>query len=196
MSVWLVHGGSMRKLIIFLLFSVVFIFSDQIAISDNGIKIRLKDDSTWTVVDDDWMEIEITPLAYTQDSQRIFLDDKQFRWYYISNQDSLLEALFPGQELTSENLPYYTMKKPKLLDRPKTEYPAEAKNAGIEGRTVVKVLVDTDGKITDAEILISSGNELLDAAAIKAAMKMRFTPAEQFGRKVRVWLSVPFQFKL
>jgi protein TonB len=86
--------------------------------------------------------------------------------------------------------------KPQPVDIPVPKYPEMARNAGIEGQTVVEALVNTDGSIGDARVLKSSGNQSLDAAAVEAAMRARFTPAKQRDKAVRVWVSIPFRFTL
>jgi protein TonB len=42
----------------------------------------------------------------------------------------------------------------------------------------------------------SSGYELLDQAAQDGARKFRFSPAMQGERSVRVWVSIPVDFRL
>jgi TonB family protein len=86
--------------------------------------------------------------------------------------------------------------KPQPVDIPVPKYPEMARNAGIEGQTVVEALVNTDGSIGDARVLKSSGNQSLDASAVEAAMRARFTPAKQRDKAVRVWVSIPFRFTL
>jgi protein TonB len=71
-----------------------------------------------------------------------------------------------------------------------------ARTAGIEGQTVVEALVATDGSVSDARVLKSSGNASLDQAAVDAAMRSRFSPAKQRDKPVRVWVSIPFRFTL
>jgi len=86
--------------------------------------------------------------------------------------------------------------KPQPVNIPVPNYPDMARQAGIEGQTVVEALVDVDGGIADARVLKSSGNTSLDAAAVDAAMRARFSPAKQRDKAVRVWVSVPFRFTL
>jgi protein TonB len=61
---------------------------------------------------------------------------------------------------------------------------------------VVKALVDIDGSIMDVQILKSSGNQMLDEAALAAARKWKFTPAKQRDKFVRVYVSIPVNFRL
>jgi periplasmic protein TonB len=86
--------------------------------------------------------------------------------------------------------------KPQPVNIPVPTYPDMARQAGIEGQTVIEALVDVDGGIADARILKSSGNQSLDAAAVDAAMRAKFTPAKQRDKAVRVWVSIPFRFTL
>jgi protein TonB len=94
-------------------------------------------------------------------------------------------------------VPYWVVEvKPEPIDIPKVAYPELARQAGIEGQTVVKALVSTDGSIEDVEILKSSGNTSLDQAALAAARNAKFKPAKQRDQLVRVWVSIPFKFSL
>jgi protein TonB len=86
--------------------------------------------------------------------------------------------------------------KPQPINIPVPDYPEMARQATIEGQTVVEALVDVDGSIVDARVLKSSGNQSLDASAISAARRARFTPAKQRDMPVRVWVSIPFRFSL
>ena len=86
--------------------------------------------------------------------------------------------------------------KPQPIDVPKPAYPELARNAGIEGQVVVKALVDIDGSVIEAEVLKSSGNQSLDAAAVQAAYSAKFTPAKQRDQLVRVPVSIPYRFTL
>jgi len=96
-----------------------------------------------------------------------------------------------------EIVPYYRVEiKPQPVSMPTPEYPPLAKKAGIEGKVVVKMLIDIDGKVIDTQVLKSSGSEILDESAISAARKSLFTPARQRDRFVRVWVIRAIEFKL
>jgi protein TonB len=96
-----------------------------------------------------------------------------------------------------EIVPYYKVEvKPKPIVIPTPQYPDLARQAGIEGQTVVKALVDIDGSIADVKILKSSGNQMLDQAALATARKSQFTPAKQRDKFVRVWVAIPITFIL
>ena len=56
-------------------------------------------------------------------------------------------------------------------------YPTAAMRAGIEGRAVVRVLVDPNGTPKDVRIVVTSGDADIDAAALESARKSAFRPA-------------------
>jgi len=75
-------------------------------------------------------------------------------------------------------------------------YPPLLKSAGIGGRVTVLAYVDTLGHVLDAETAISSGNQALDEAALKAVKQFRFTPALNRDRKVSVWIQQAIVFEV
>jgi protein TonB len=85
-------------------------------------------------------------------------------------------------------------KKPEPIRKVKPDYPELARKAGISGTVVVKVLIGTDGNVEDVEVFKSL--PMLDNAAVEAAKQFRFTPGMQRDRAVRVWMSIPFNFRL
>ena len=109
--------------------------------------------------------------------------------------EDLIRTRPTGPEI--EIVPYYKVEvKPQPLAQAKPRYPDLARRAGIEGQTVVKALVDIDGSIRDVQILKSSGNAMLDEAALAAARKWKFSPAKQRDKYVRVYVSIPINFRL
>jgi protein TonB len=110
-------------------------------------------------------------------------------------EEDLIRTMPTGPEI--EIVPYYKVEvKPQPINIPLPQYPELARQAGIEGQAVVKALVDVDGSIMAVQILKSSGNQMLDEAALAAARKSKFTPAKQRDKFVRVWVSIPIRFKL
>lgn len=110
-------------------------------------------------------------------------------------QEDLIRTVPTGPEI--EIVPYYKVEvKPQPVNIPKPQYPDLARRAGIEGTTVVKALVDIDGSIIEVKVLKSSGNQMLDQAALAAARRAKFTPAKQRDKYVRVYVSIPMRFQL
>ena len=87
-------------------------------------------------------------------------------------------------------------RKPEQVYLHKPDYPDLARAAGIEGNATILIVIDTLGAVSSAEVLKTSGNTLLDAAARDAALLCRFTPGIQRDRPVPVKTSIPFKFRL
>lgn len=75
------------------------------------------------------------------------------------------------------------------------EYPRTLKDAGIEGRVELWLYLSAEGVVEQAQIKTSSGNPLLDEAALRVAPEMRFSPALNREKATAVWVSqwVTFQ---
>lgn len=74
------------------------------------------------------------------------------------------------------------------------EYPGLAIEAGIEGKVTVKVLVGPDGNVIKIGSL--SGPEVFHSEVKDKAKQLQFTPGLQSNKPVKVWINVPFNFKL
>ena len=79
---------------------------------------------------------------------------------------------------------------------PKPEYPAPARREGKEGRVLLRVLVDEQGKSKSVEVDDSSGSEALDRAAAEAIKRWRFSPARYGNKSVESWVKIPIDFRL
>jgi protein TonB len=76
------------------------------------------------------------------------------------------------------------------------KYPADAEKKKIEGRVLVTFVVNTDGSITDIEV-VRKAFPSLDAEAVRVISGMpKWIPGEQKGQKVRVKYTVPLNFRL
>lgn len=74
-------------------------------------------------------------------------------------------------------------------------YPQIARDAGIEGNVVVRILVDEKGNYQRHKIL-NSVHPILEKAVEDKIAQLRFTPAIQGGKPIKFWVNVPFAFKL
>lgn len=78
----------------------------------------------------------------------------------------------------------------------KLKYPEIARKAGVEGRVYVNVLIDEKGNVVDTRILKSLGNNGCDEAAVEAIKAVKWKPAKQRDKPVKVWVGIPVVFKL
>lgn len=64
---------------------------------------------------------------------------------------------------------------PVIVDTAKIDYPPEEKQAGVIGEVTLNLSLDASGSVAYSQIITSSGNEALDAAA-KGVIQTRFSP--------------------
>ena len=80
------------------------------------------------------------------------------------------------------------------------KYPAIARESSIEGRVVVRFIVDKKGKISNVQIMRDIGGGCGEAAAkvIKDMnnLPQSWIPGQQGGHKVRVYYTLPILFRL
>jgi protein TonB len=75
-------------------------------------------------------------------------------------------------------------------------YPEEAQNNNVQGRVILKFVVNPDGSVDRIEVL-RSVDQLLDDEAIRVVNSLpRFKPGKQGGIAVPVWFSLPVTFKI
>lgn len=74
-------------------------------------------------------------------------------------------------------------------------YPESAKEEGIQGKVIVKLIVDEKGNVSSTEV-VQSVNKELDKAAVTAIKKTKFNPAMKGNKPVKCEIAIPVQFKL
>lgn len=82
------------------------------------------------------------------------------------------------------------------LHNPAPAYPAMAKRMGEEGKVVLRVYVEPDGKPGQVQVKTGSGSARLDEAAQEAVRRWKFVPARRGGDHVGAWVLVPIVFNL
>lgn len=82
----------------------------------------------------------------------------------------------------------------------KIQYPAIARENGVEGNVVVQFVVNTDGTVTDVSVVrdigAGCGEEAVRIVNLMNSMSEKWTPGKQRGRAVRVMFTLPIRFKL
>ena len=74
-------------------------------------------------------------------------------------------------------------------------YPVSAKESGIQGKVLVKTIIDEKGNVVETEI-IESVNADCDKAAMDAIKKTKFTPGIKDNKPVKAEVTIPVMFKL
>jgi|TARA_A100001037_G_scaffold23995_1_gene19737 protein TonB len=85
-------------------------------------------------------------------------------------------------------------KQPVPTKRAVPEYPDIARKANITGKVFVTALIGKTGKVEQVGKI--TGPDVFHEAAKAAALKWEFEPAIQNDKPVKVWVSLPFTFKL
>ena len=81
-------------------------------------------------------------------------------------------------------------------DRPDPIYPDHAQEMGWEGKVLLKVHVQANGKPSTVTIAKSSGHQELDDAAVKAVTKWTFKPAMRGDTPTDGFVTVPITFNI
>ncbi len=93
----------------------------------------------------------------------------------------------------------FVSEEPKTLNmddvRKLIGYPDIARDAGIEGMVVVRVLVDEQGNYRKHK-MIKKIHPILADAVEKNLHKLKFTPAIQGSKPIKFWVNIPFRFEL
>ncbi len=76
------------------------------------------------------------------------------------------------------------------------EYPPELIKRQLGGVVRVRLRVTPQGTVDSAQLAIPTGDTALDAAAVRVAHALRFTPARRGGEPVALWAVMPIEFRV
>jgi vitamin B12 transporter len=99
------------------------------------------------------------------------------------------DAAATGRRLLAEVQP------PEAMAAIAPEYPAEARLARIEGAVVLRLSVDREGNVTEADVTEPAGHGF-DEAARTAALRARYRPARRGGVNVASRILARVEFRL
>ena len=99
-----------------------------------------------------------------------------------------------GEPVPGRNDWVYYDEPPTAITQVKPVYPDIAREAGVDGTVMLRVLVGKDGRVMDVHV--DRSIPMLDGAAVSAARQWVFTPALSNGHPVMVWVAVPIRFTL
>jgi len=99
-----------------------------------------------------------------------------------------------GNEVYAEAL---VEERPALLSAPPPDYPVLLKQAGIQGRVILRAVIDTTGRVEPASVrIMKSPNPAFDQPTKVWVLKALFRPARLHGRGVRVFINLPVDYSL
>lgn len=154
-------------------------------------------------------ELTVTDLFEIVEDNVVVTSDATFE-NDETDEDKSVEISLPsidiGEEETEEEIftiveDYPTFRGKGLEEfqmwvQKRIRYPDEAMENRIEGRVILTFVVETDGSVSNVEI-VRSVNPLIDEVAkLAVADSPRWQPGMQRGRAVRVRYSIPITFKL
>ena len=88
------------------------------------------------------------------------------------------------------------MRDPKYVRAFQPDYPAAMQRQEVEGRVSVKVLVGTDGRVKQVQILSATDPAFAEATRRQAMSSWRFKPATRDGVAQEEWFTTSVIFKL
>ena len=75
-------------------------------------------------------------------------------------------------------------------------YPPLSKKLREQGKVILRVLIDEQGRAADIQVQSSSGYARLDSAAQQAVRLAEFKPYQTGGVTHRVYVTIPLEFAL
>lgn len=87
------------------------------------------------------------------------------------------------------------VQRPELLHKVEPVYPEDARKDRLEGKVIIKTVIDEQGRVQDPAVETSSGHASLDQAALDAISTWTFKPATLHGKPVAVVYRLTINFK-
>jgi protein TonB len=89
---------------------------------------------------------------------------------------------------------------PRLLSQPSSSalraaYPPRAREEGLEGNVVLRLLVGRNGRVAAVRVVVPAGNGF-DEAARRLVRGFRFEAGKKDGQPVAVWIPWTYKFRL
>ena len=134
----------------------------------------------------DALETQVRTGHRAEEAKRIL---RQTFGYSYSDSTSLQREDIPIE-------PYHALTvKPTVIKRVQLRYPKLAPVAQSQGTVIVKALINNDGNVESAEVLVDC-DAWLNEAALAAAYQYKFSPGKTVQGPVRVWMLLPFTFRI
>ncbi len=86
--------------------------------------------------------------------------------------------------------------KPQLLNRIQPIYPTEARRKEINGRVILRFVVDRQGDVRNVKVVSAKPEGIFEENAIEAVRKWGFKPGYFSGEPVNTKVTVPIKFEM
>ncbi|UCG52156.1 MAG: energy transducer TonB [Candidatus Latescibacterota bacterium] len=83
-----------------------------------------------------------------------------------------------------------------ILHMIKPEYPPYELSVGIEADVTVEILVNEDGWVEDAWVLVARGPKSFERASLAAVRQFRFKPPVVYGEPMPMWIRFQIRFRI
>ncbi len=87
-------------------------------------------------------------------------------------------------------------RKPQLINRVQPVYPYEARRKEINGKVILRFVVDREGRVHNVKVLRAEPEGLFEENAREAVKKWRFKPGYFSGEPVNTRVTVPITFEM
>ena len=122
----------------------------------------------------------------------------------VSNSQNLSKSKFDKESKLNTNITSPTSKNIKskaqykigTIENPHPEYPIIARKKGWQGRLLLAVHIDKNGKVLNIYVKETSGFEVLDRVSVKTIRDWKFLPARYGDNNVEDKINIPVSFKL
>lgn len=90
----------------------------------------------------------------------------------------------------------HEVKAPVLLHKVEPRYPQIASRTGLTATVVVRCIIDKNGRVRDAEVVVPAPFATFDAAVLDAIQHWRFTPGAVRGQAVDSYFNLTVRFSV
>jgi len=112
----------------------------------------------------------------------------------IGVEGGVANGIMPSGEVYLEAI---VEERPSVLSAPPPPYPELLRQAGIQGRVLIRAVIDTSGRAEPNSITIMrSPNPGFDQPSRNWMLRALFRPARVHGRAVRVLVEVPLDYRI
>jgi bla regulator protein blaR1 len=136
---------------------------------------------------------------YSKDDNIKYLGLASVVNYMSKGQDNSKE--YPGtSEKKSDGEDIINLKEvdepPKIMSYYPLRYPFQAKVKGIEGRVLLRFVVDKEGNVLDPQVVSAEPKGVFEQAALDTVIKYRIKPAVKDGKSVNTVVKLPINFAI